>query len=137
MSNSLTGKIALVTGGNSGIGYSTAREFLKQGAKVVITGRNSEKVEKAAKQLGAEGIVADQSNLSHLDLLVEKVKNLYGKVDILFVNAGVFFPTPLGQITEDSYNTQMNINLKGAIFLHFKSFYPFLMKVDRLSIFLP
>lgn len=116
MSNSLAGKIAVVTGGNSGIGYATAEEFLKQGAKVVITGRNAEKVEKAAQKLGVEGIVADQSNLSHLDSLVEKVKELHGKVDILFVNAGVFFPTPLGQISEELYEIQMNINLKGAIF---------------------
>ena len=116
MSNLLAGKIAVVTGGNSGIGYATAEEFLKQGAKVVITGRNAEKVEQAAQKLGVEGIVADQSNLSHLDSLVEKVKELHGKVDILFVNAGVFFPTPLGQISEELYETQMNINLKGAIF---------------------
>lgn len=116
MSNSLKGKIAVVTGGNSGIGYATAEEFLKQGAKVIITGRNTEKVKKAAQELGAEGIVADQSNLSHLDSLVEKVKDLHGKVDILFINAGIFLPTYLGQITEEVYDQQMNINVKGAIF---------------------
>ncbi len=116
MSNSLSGKIAVVTGGNSGIGYATAEEFLKQGAKVVITGRNAEKVEKAAKELGVEGIVADQANLSHLDSLVEKVKELHGKVDILFVNAGVFIPSYLGQITEEVYDNQMDINFKGAVF---------------------
>ncbi|WP_338814289.1 glucose 1-dehydrogenase [Bernardetia sp. Wsw4-3y2] len=116
MSNSLSGKIAVVTGGNSGIGYATAEEFLKQGAKVVITGRNAEKVEKAAKELGVEGIVADQANLSHLDSLVEKIKELHGKVDILFVNAGVFIPSYLGQITEEVYDNQMDINFKGAVF---------------------
>ncbi len=127
MSNSLTGKIAVVTGGNSGIGYATAQEFLSQGAKVIITGRNKEKVEKAAQELGVTGIVADQSNLSHLDSLVEKVKGLHGKVDILFVNAGIFLPTYLGQITEEVYDKQMNINLKGAIFT-LQKFLPILSK---------
>ncbi|WP_375560153.1 SDR family NAD(P)-dependent oxidoreductase [Bernardetia sp. OM2101] len=116
MSNSLAGKIAVVTGGNSGIGYATAEEFLKQGAKVIITGRNTEKVEKAAQTLGVEGIIADQANLSHLDSLVEKVKELHGKVDILFVNAGIFIPSYLGQITEEVYDNQMDINFKGAVF---------------------
>ncbi|AFM02919.1 dehydrogenase of unknown specificity, short-chain alcohol dehydrogenase like protein [Bernardetia litoralis DSM 6794] len=116
MSNSLAGKIAVITGGNSGIGYATAEEFLKQGAKVVITGRNAEKVEKAAKELGVDGIVADQANLSHLDSLVEKVTELHGKIDILFVNAGIFIPTYLGQITEEAYTKQMDINFKGAAF---------------------
>ena len=113
---SLNGKIAVVTGGNSGIGYSSAQEFIAQGAQVLITGRNAEKVEKAAAELGAKGFAADQGNLAAIDALVEEVKNTYGKIDILFINAGVFYPTPLGQITEDMYDTIMGINFKGAVF---------------------
>ncbi len=113
---SLNGKIAVVTGGNSGIGYSTAQEFIAQGAQVLITGRSAEKVEKAAAELGAKGFAADQGNLAAIDALVEEVKNTYGKIDILFINAGVFYPTPLGQITEDMYDTIMGINFKGAVF---------------------
>ena len=113
---SLNGKVAVVTGGNSGIGYSSAQEFIARGAQVLITGRNQEKVQEAAKELGAKGFAADQSDLSAIDALVEGVKSTYGKVDILFINAGVFYPTPLGQITEEAYDTIMNINFKGAVF---------------------
>jgi len=115
MSN-LTGKVAVVTGGNSGIGYAAAKKFKADGANVIITGRSAEKVSQAANELGATGIVADVTSLSAIDNLVSQVKNEFGNVDILFVNAGVFFPTPLGQISEEVYDTQMNINLKGAIF---------------------
>ena len=113
---SLNGKVAVVTGGNSGIGYSSAQEFIARGAQVLITGRNPEKVREAAEELGAKGFAADQSDLSAIDALVEEVKSTYGKVDILFINAGVFYPTPLGQITEEAYDTIMNINFKGAVF---------------------
>lgn len=115
MSN-LTGKVAVVTGGNSGIGYAAAQKFKANGAKVIITGRSTEKVNQAASDLGVKGIVADVSSLSAIDSLVTQVKTEYKNVDILFVNAGVFFPTPLGQISEEVYDNQMNINLKGAIF---------------------
>lgn len=115
MSN-LTGKVAVVTGGNSGIGYAAAKKFKANGARVIITGRSTEKVSQAANDLGVKGIVADVSSLSAIDNLVAQVKAEYENVDILFVNAGVFFPTPLGQISEEVYDNQMNINLKGAIF---------------------
>ncbi|OJJ16834.1 short-chain dehydrogenase [marine bacterium AO1-C] len=115
MSN-LTGKVAVVTGGNSGIGYAAAKKFKADGAQVIITGRSADKVSQAANELGVKGIVADASSLSAIDSLVEQVKNEFGNVDVLFVNAGVFYPTPLGQISEELYDTQMNINLKGAIF---------------------
>ena len=97
MSN-LQGKVAVVTGGNSGIGYSTAEDFKARGAQVIITGRNAERVEAAATALGVRGIVADVSNLAEIDKLVNTVSNDFGKVDILFVNAGVFKPAPVGQI---------------------------------------
>lgn len=115
MSN-LKGKVAVITGGNSGIGYATAQEFVAQGATVIITGRNAEKVEKAAKELGVKGLVADQANLAHTDQLVADVQAAYGKVDVLFVNAGVFFGTYVGQIEEATFDNMMNINFKGAVF---------------------
>jgi NAD(P)-dependent dehydrogenase (short-subunit alcohol dehydrogenase family) len=112
----LKGKIAVVTGGNSGIGYAAAEDFIANGATVVITGRNPEKVAAAAAELGATGIVADQGNLADLDNLVAQVKNQFGKVDILFVNAGIFSPAPVEYISEEHFDTQMGINFKGAVF---------------------
>ena len=112
----LNGKIAIVTGGNSGIGYASAKEFKSQGATVVITGRNLEKVSQASNELGVKGIVADVKNLSAIDDLVSEVKSEFGKVDILFVNAGIFQPAPVGQITEEMFDHQMGINFKGALF---------------------
>ena len=112
----LNGKIAVVTGGNSGIGYSTAKKLKEEGATVIITGRSSEKVNTAASELGVIGITADVLNLSAIDAAVNQVKNEYGKIDILFVNAGIFSPTPIGQISEEMFDNQMGINFKGAVF---------------------
>lgn len=112
----LTGKVAVVTGGNSGIGYATAQRFVNEGAQVIITGRSAEKVEQASKELGVQGFVANVSDLSALNRLVEQIQAAVNKVDVLFVNAGVFFPTPVGQISEELFDTQMNINFKGAVF---------------------
>ena len=115
MSN-LNGKVAVVTGGNSGIGFASAKELKNQGAKVVITGRDPQKVSNAAQELGVTGFVADVSDLSAIDSLVAKVKNEFGSVDILFVNAGIFQPAPIGQISEAMFDQQMGINFKGAVF---------------------
>ena len=112
----LEGKVAVVTGGNSGIGYASAKELKDQGATVIITGRNSEKVQAAAKELGITGIVADVSRLSAIEHLVAQVKEEVASVDILFVNAGIFQPAPVGQITEEMFDHQMGINFKGAVF---------------------
>lgn len=112
----LNGKIAVVTGGNSGIGYASAKEFKNQGATVIITGRDSEKVKQSADELGAKGIVADVKDLSAIDNLVTQVESEFGKVDILFVNAGIFQPAPVGQISEEMFDHQMGINFKGALF---------------------
>ncbi len=114
----LENKIAVVTGGNSGIGFATAKEFIAQGAKVVITGRNKERVTAAAAELGANatGIVSEASNIKDTENLVAEVGAKYGKVDVLFVNAGVFQPAPVGQTTEEMFDTQMGINFKGAVF---------------------
>lgn len=112
----LTGKVAVVTGGNSGIGYASAESLKAAGAQVIITGRSAEKVAEAAEALQVEGIVADVSQLSAIDRLVEQVEAGYGKVDILFVNAGIFAPAPVGQISEEMFDHQMGINFKGAVF---------------------
>ena len=112
----LSNKVAVITGGNSGIGFATAKKFKEQGATVIITGRSEERVTQAAAELGVKGIVSDVQDLSSIDRLVEQVKNEFGNVDSLFVNAGVFIPSPLGSIEETSYDYQMGINLKGAIF---------------------
>jgi len=116
MMNDLTGKVALVTGGNSGIGYETAKYFKKSGANVIITGRSADRVAIAATELGVKGIVADVMDLTAIDSLVEQVKNEFGNIDVLFVNAGVFSPGPVGQIAEEIFDMQMGINFKGAVF---------------------
>ncbi len=112
----LDGKIAVITGGNSGIGYASAKKLKEQGATVIITGRDTEKVKNASNELGVTGIVADVKDLSAIDNLVEQVKNEFGNVDILFANAGIFAPAPLGQISEEMFDNQMGINFKGALF---------------------
>ncbi len=109
-------KVAVITGGNSGIGYAAAKEFQAQGVKVVITGRKQEAVDAAAKELGVEGIVSDQGDLNAIDALVHQVKEKTGKVDILFINAGVAFFMPIEHVTEDHFDQMMDVNFKGAYF---------------------
>lgn len=115
MSN-LNGKVAVVTGGNSGIGYATAKEFKARGAEVVIIGRNAERVQTAADELGVKGMVADVSDVNALGQVATQVSNEVGNVDILFVNAGIFQTEPVGQISEAQFDQQMGINFKGAVF---------------------
>jgi len=115
MSN-LTKKIAVITGGNSGIGYATAKKFKQDGATVIITGRSAERVKSAANELDVQGIVADVSDLAAINDLVGEVSAEYGKIDILFVNAGIFTPAPIGQNSEQIFDQQMDINFKGAVF---------------------
>jgi len=114
--NTLNGKVAVVTGGNSGIGYASAQKLKERGATVIITGRSTERVQKAADELGVTGLVADVSSLSAIDELVQQVKASHSGVDILFVNAGIFQPAPVGQISEELFDHQMGINFKGAVF---------------------
>lgn len=113
---SLDGKLAVVTGGNSGIGYFTAKKLISEGAKVVITGRSDDRVFQAADELRADAFTADVSDLSAIDELVKNVSQKHGKVDILFVNAGIFMPAPVGSISEEMFDHQMGINFKGAVF---------------------
>jgi NAD(P)-dependent dehydrogenase (short-subunit alcohol dehydrogenase family) len=114
--NTLNGKIAVITGGNSGIGFAAAKDLKEKGATVIITGRNASKVESAARELEVNGKVADVSRLSDIDRLVNEVESEYGSVDVLFVNAGVFQPAPLEQINEETFDYQVGINFKGAVF---------------------
>lgn len=112
----LNGKVAVITGGNSGIGYATAKKLKEEGATVIITGRSDKKVKTAANELGVQGIIADVSDLSAIDSAVSQIKKEFESIDILFVNAGVFVPMPVGQNTEEGVDTLININFKGAVF---------------------
>ncbi|GGH10205.1 SDR family oxidoreductase [Pedobacter zeae] len=112
----LKDKVAVITGGNSGIGYATAKEFKEQGATVIITGRRKEAIEIAAKELGVTGMIADQSDVQAVTGLAEQVNIQFGKIDILFINAGIIGRTTIADATESMYDEVMGINLKGAYF---------------------
>lgn len=112
----LKNKIAVVTGGNSGIGYATAIELKAQGAEVIITGRRKEAVETAAQELGVTGLVADQASLADIEQLVATVKEKFGKVDILFINAGVLGGAGIAEATEETFDYVIGVNFKGAFF---------------------
>ena len=114
--DNLKNKVAVITGGNSGIGYATAKQLKEQGATVIITGRRKEAIEAAALELGVTAIVADQSRISDIENLASKVKEDFGQVDILFINAGIAGLGTIEQATETLYDDIMNINLKGAYF---------------------
>lgn len=110
-------KLAIVTGGNSGIGFAAAKELISEGATVIITGRRKEAVEKAAQELGAIPFIADQANLSDIDLLKEEVEKQFGKVDILFINAGITGSlTSIENMDVENFDQVMNINFRGAYF---------------------
>lgn len=112
----LQGKKALVTGGNSGIGYATAKELKAQGAEVIITGRRADALKQAAEELDVTGIVADQGQLSAIENLAAKVSEDFDKIDILFINAGVLEMAMIEAATEANYDNMMNVNFKGAFF---------------------
>lgn len=114
----LNGKIALITGGNSGIGLATAIRFAAEGAQVVIVGRRQEELDKALKIIGAGtvGIQGDISNLDDLDRIYAQVKADKGRIDILFANAGLGDFEPIGSITEASFDRTFGINVKGTLF---------------------
>jgi NAD(P)-dependent dehydrogenase (short-subunit alcohol dehydrogenase family) len=111
-------KTAVITGGNSGIGYATAADFLAKGAKVLITGRRPEAVQQAVATLGKEvdSFIADQGKIEDSKQLAEYVRDRYGKIDILFVNAGIGTFANVADVSEAEFDRIMDINLKGAFF---------------------
>lgn len=116
--SSLKDKIVVITGGNSGIGFATAKAFLAKEAKVLITGRQPGAIQKAVYALGhpAEGFKADQSDMNDIRRLYEYLQGRFGKIDALFINAGVAKLAPFETVTEALYDELMNINFKGAYF---------------------
>ncbi len=114
----LNGQVAVVTGGNSGIGLATAKLFKAEGAKVVITARSAETFEKAQKEYGQhfDVVQADVSNLESLDKFYAHVKAKYGKIDVLFANAGVAAFSPTENVEEAFFNAQFDTNVKGLYF---------------------
>ena len=114
----LEGKIGLITGGNSGIGLATAKEFVNEGAYVFITGRRDPQLTAAVKEIGrtVAGVQGDVSNLDDLDRLFAQIKREKGKLDIVFANAGAAKYAALGQITEEHYDSIFNTNVKGLLF---------------------
>jgi len=118
MANKLAGKIAVITGGNSGIGLATARRFAAEGAEVVITGRRQAELDAAVKQIDGNvtAVQGDVSKLADLDRLYATVKKQLGRIDILFANAGAGDFAPLGQITEEHFDKAFDVNVKGLLF---------------------
>ena len=114
----LEGKVALITGGTSGIGLATAKQFVEEGASVYITGRRDKELAAAVKEVGKNvtGIQGDVSNLGDLDRLFAQIKREKGKLDIVFANAGVAKFAAFGTITEELYDWTFDINVKGLLF---------------------
>jgi len=111
------GKVVVVTGGNSGIGYATAKEFASLGASVVITGKRQDALDRACVELGVKAKLADQSDLGQIDELVAEIKETFGKVDVLFINAGVAFFAPVEHTSQEQFNTMVDVNFKGSFFM--------------------
>src|SRR6202046_903697 len=118
MAKKLDGKVALVTGGSSGIGLATAKRFASEGAYVFITGRRQNDLDAAAKELGANGaaLSGDVANLADLDRLFDSIRQQKGRLDVLFANAGGGGLAPLGEITEEHFDRTSNTNVRGLLF---------------------
>ncbi|MRV73640.1 SDR family oxidoreductase [Duganella sp. FT92W] len=116
--NKLEGKIALITGGTSGIGLATARLFREQGAQLVLTGRDAGRIAATAAEFGEHALVlrSEAGNLADIDALVAQTKARYGRLDVLFLNAAVTNPAPIGHVTEAMFDEVFNVNVKGEFF---------------------
>ncbi len=117
--NRLKGKRALITGGTSGIGLETAREFLREGARVAVTGMNPKGLDAARQELGSDAMVvsSDASDVAAQKTLAQTVQQAFGQLDVLFANAGIADLRPVGQWDEAAYDRSFAINLKGPFFL--------------------
>lgn len=116
--NKLEGKVALVTGGTSGIGLATAKRFVAEGAHVFITGRRQTELDAAVEEIGKNvtGVQSDVSNLADLDRLYATIEQEQGHLDVIFANAGIGEPIPLGSIAEEHFDKTFNTNVKGLLF---------------------
>ena len=114
----LENKVAVVTGGNSGIGLATAKLFAQQGAKVAITGRNQDTIDSAVAAIGKDaiGITNNVADVNSLNGLYQNISSTLGKIDVLVVNAGVYIAAPLTAYTEEQFDQTSDINFKGAFF---------------------
>jgi NAD(P)-dependent dehydrogenase (short-subunit alcohol dehydrogenase family) len=114
----LEGKVALITGGSGGIGLASARLFQAEGAQLAITGRDPEALARAGAELGAAALVmrGDAGRLDDIDAVIAQVKQRFGRLDVLFINAGTALPAPIEQVSEALFDEQMTTNLKGVFF---------------------
>jgi len=114
----LSGKIALITGGTTGIGAATAKLFQSEGATVIVTGQNPVTVAAVPAQIpGIEAVVADQSDTSATEALIGRIRDRHGRIDVLFVNAGVAHFAPIEKVDEDFFDREFAVNVRGAYFL--------------------
>lgn len=118
MPGKLDGKVAVITGGNSGMGLATAKLFVREGAYVYITGRRQAELDAAAKDIGRNvtAVRGDVTNLADIDRLYATVKEKHGRVDVVFANAGAGEFAPLADVTEAHFDKLFNINVKGLLF---------------------
>src|SRR4030095_4147220 len=111
------GKVAVVTGGNSGIGLGVAKAYAREGARVAITGRNEKTLEAATKEIGegSVAIQADVGKVAQIEAAMKTIKERFGRIDALFVNAGVAKFVPFEEVTEEFFDETVDINLKGVV----------------------
>jgi len=114
----LENKVAVITGATSGMGFATAQLFVEEGAYVFITGRRQQELDHAVKAIGGNvrGVLADSSNLDDLDRLFDIIKEEKGHINVLYASAGAVDGAPIGQITEEHFDKQFNVNAKGTLF---------------------